>query len=70
MDAARILPFFGVFLMLIPVLFAEEAGTSMGLAYLFGAWGLLIAFAALLARYLSVRDTEADPPRDGPEPGD
>lgn len=53
MDAARLLPFFGTALLLLPMLWAETHRTSMGAVYVFVAWFGLILVAALMARRLS-----------------
>ena len=42
MDAARVLPFVGVFLFFMPLLWAEGLTTVVGLGFLFGAWAVLI----------------------------
>lgn len=59
MDAARFLPFLGFFAFIAPMLWAEEAGTAVGLAYLFLAWAVLILIAFLIARRLRFVDPEA-----------
>lgn len=64
-DAARVLPFVGLFLLLPPViaLFAGQAavaGVPLIVVYLFGVWGALVAGAALLARGLEPDDGDAD----------
>ncbi|MEO0829727.1 MAG: hypothetical protein AAFY03_04635 [Pseudomonadota bacterium] len=56
MDAARLMPLFGVALVLLPVLWATSEGgarTSSGVVYLFLIWFGLIALAAHLARRLA-----------------
>lgn len=70
-DAARLLPFAGAFLFLLPVLWgptgsqptAARDTASDGL-YLMIAWAALVLGAALLAPGLS-----ADAPPDDPDPG-
>jgi hypothetical protein len=66
-DAARVLPVFGAFLLLVPVLWdiGPDGGTEApprlaerGL-YVFGVWGLLVAAAALLGGRL--RETATPP---------
>jgi hypothetical protein len=57
-DAAVVLPVFGVFLLMPPLisLFAAPAailGVPLIVLYLFAVWGGLIACAALLARRLN-----------------
>jgi len=49
-DAARLLPIFGVLVFAFPVLWARN--TASGVAYLFGAWLVLIIFAFVIARRL------------------
>ncbi len=57
MDAARILPFLGIFLFALPRLWGAEAGPGEETAreglYLFTVWGGLIVAAALLGRWLA-----------------
>ncbi|RDC71984.1 hypothetical protein DLJ49_12830 [Rhodovulum sp. 12E13] len=53
MDAARLLPFFGTALLLLPLLWADEHATASGAVYLFLAWFGLIVAAGLLARRLA-----------------
>lgn len=72
-DAARLLPVFGTFLMVVPLLLlpsGEVGATSSVLIYLFLLWTLLIILAAWIARHMK-NDTPAQPPsdvdvRDGP----
>ena len=68
-QAAVLLPLLGVVLLLPPfiALFVAPvavAGVPLIVAYLFGAWGLLIGLALWLARRLAPRD--AEPPPTGP----
>jgi hypothetical protein len=69
-DAARILPVLAAFLMILPMLWGDDASdirrTSSDGIYLFVVWLLLIAAAALLARRLSSEpdSTEPSKPRD------
>ena len=53
MDAARLLPFAGAGIFLLPVLWAGKWSMIGGIAFIFGAWILLIACAALLSRLLA-----------------
>ncbi len=59
-DAARLLPVFGGFLFLLPVMWspATTAGsdTAPDGIYLFAVWAGLIAVAALLSRHLRADD--------------
>ncbi|MGL4235457.1 hypothetical protein [Tabrizicola sp.] len=51
-DAARLLPLFGVFLLLLPLLWTPEsrmALTSGDVIYFFSVWLILIALAAAFA---------------------
>lgn len=57
-DAARLLPVFGMLIFAFPVLWARDSGTASGVLYLFGAWLVLIVFAFVLARRL--RQSEGD----------
>ena len=56
-DAARLLPVLGLFLILMPILWrpaaTPEPDTARGGIYLFAVWLLLIAVAFVLARRLS-----------------
>ncbi|PRX34954.1 hypothetical protein SAMN05216257_102572 [Meinhardsimonia xiamenensis] len=52
-DAARVLPFLGVFLFLLPLIWREGSSTAKGMIYLFSAWGVLIALAWAMSRPLS-----------------
>lgn len=57
-DAARVLPILGVFLLMPPVItlfagIADVAGVPRVVVYLFGVWLALIVCAALLARRLA-----------------
>jgi len=56
-DAARLLPVLGLFLVLMPILWrpaaTPEPDTTRGGIYLFAVWLLLIAAAFVLARLLS-----------------
>jgi hypothetical protein len=65
MDALRLLPWLGVFLFGLPLLW-QKPGTAEGLLYLFAAWGVLIVLSVALVRRLS-RDpgAEAEGPGDG-----
>lgn len=73
-DAARVLPVFGAFLLLVPVLWdpggsaAPEPGPRLAErgAYVFGVWGLLVLGAALLGRQLRDAASPADTPSDDP----
>lgn len=61
MDAARLLPVLGLFLMLMPLLWQSDGGArSLGgqLVYLFGLWALLILAAYLLSGRLSRADDD------------
>lgn len=62
-DAARFLPFVGLVLLLLPVLWADTARTAGGLVYLFAVWAFLIAVVGVLSRRLAA----SDPGPDGPE---
>ncbi|MBT8474352.1 MAG: hypothetical protein HKO95_06835 [Rhodobacteraceae bacterium] len=66
MDAARILPFLGAFLFLIPLLMGTEAGTSISKIYLFLAWLVLILLAFVVSRRLAANvDLTAEEGEDG-----
>lgn len=55
MDAARLLPFAGAGIFLLPVLWSGQGSMIAGISFIFGAWILLIACAAALSRVLSPR---------------
>lgn len=63
-DAARLVPVFGAFLILLPILWAPAETASRDTAqdglYLFGVWAGLIGVAALLARGLRGSGGEGD----------
>ena len=69
MDAARFLPFLGAFAFVIPTLWAGEARTVTGLAYLFAVWLLLIGLAFVIFRRVPVGEPDAatPEPREAPE---
>ncbi len=54
-DAARVLPFVGLFLFLVPVLWGGDGPvrTAWGGAYVFAVWAGLIVAAAALSRFLA-----------------
>ena len=54
-DAARALPFAGLFLFLLPVLWGGEASvrTAWGGIYIFAAWAALIVASAVLSHLLA-----------------
>jgi len=58
-DAARMLPFIGLLLWLIPLLWREEGEvavrSSSAILYLFGVWILLVAGAAVLSAKLAAQ---------------
>ena len=65
-DAARVLPFIGTLLWMIPLLWPENGAavrSSSAIIYLFGVWGLLVLGAGLLSWRLSVQAREGDPER-------
>ena len=65
-DAARLLPLFGLFLIVLPILWSAPDDlthrTASDGVYLFGVWIGLIVVAALFARGLAGR------PQDPPQP--
>jgi len=65
MDALRLLPWLGVFLFGLPLLWSERA-TASGLLYLFGAWLVLIILSfALVRRYAEDEDDAPESAGDG-----
>ncbi len=69
-DAARFLPVVGLFLFLLPVLWAPQdtprRDTAPDGIYLFVVWGLLIAAALMISRALALPGEDDDP---DPDPG-
>ncbi len=60
-DAARLLPVFGVILILLPLMWSPDATGAARLTawegvYLFAVWGALIVVAAILSRALAAND--------------
>lgn len=72
-DAARMLPFVGLFLMMLPVLWAPQdtfrRDTAPDGIYLFVVWAVLIGLAMLISRSLS-GPSEDDDPDAGSDQGD
>ncbi|MBM9595685.1 hypothetical protein [Roseitranquillus sediminis] len=61
MDAARILPYFGLFLFMLPVLRGGHASSiAVSAIYLFGVWFGLILAAFVLSGRLKRIDPEDD----------
>ena len=58
MDALRLLPWLGIFLFGLPLLWRAHA-TASGLLYIFGAWVVLILLSFLLVRRF-LNDPEAE----------
>jgi hypothetical protein len=67
-DAARLLPFVGAFLFLLPVLWGPARGAPRDTAqdgiYLFVTWAALIVLAALISRSLRGQAEGGDPQTD------
>lgn len=59
-DAARLLPFLGLFLMLLPALWSPGRGGGGAAVFVFSVWALLILGAAALAPGLARPETEGD----------
>jgi hypothetical protein len=63
-DAARLLPLFGGFLMLVPILWApagvQGRDTARDGIYLFAIWAVLVALAAWLAPRLADAADDAE----------
>jgi hypothetical protein len=69
-DAARLVPVFGLVLILLPILWESDATAAARLmawegVYLFVIWGLLILVAGILSRALTARDTPPGPDGEG-----
>ncbi len=62
-DAARILPLFGLVLLAIPMLWSAENGTgtttTQVIKYVFGVWVVLVILGAALSSHLRTTDSEA-----------
>ncbi len=73
MDAARMLPVLGAFLVALPILWPPAgtpgAETAAGGVYLFTVWALLIAAAAMLARRLGPAPEDEAPEDEAREEG-
>jgi hypothetical protein len=66
-DAARLLPVFGLFLLMPPMISlfavpADVAGVPMLVLYLFAVWLGLVIGAAVIGRLLEPRTPPDDPP--------
>lgn len=59
-DAALFLPAFGVALLLLPILWADDASTRGGIVYIFSVWAILIALVFPISMRLSERVRGAD----------
>lgn len=72
-DAARLLPFVGMFLFMLPILWAPQNSFARDTApdgiYLFLVWAILIIMAFLISRSL-VSPAEEDDPDPGDDPDD
>ena len=67
-DAAKLLPLIGFVLILMPILWADEARTAGGIIYLFSVWAILIAVVGFVSRGLSGTEPEHfEPPVDPDE---
>lgn len=68
MDAARLLPVTGMFLLIVPMLWQPPdtgiPATARQAEYLFGIWAALVLVAAILSRKLSRIMRDADAPED------
>ena len=64
-DAARLLPFVGLFLLLLPILWAPQSTAERDTArdgiYLFVIWAVLIGLAMLISRSLNTPGDGDDP---------
>ena len=57
-DALRLLPFFGIIFLTIPLLWVpEQTQNATALTYIFGVWVILIIFTALMS--LALRNDDA-----------
>lgn len=60
-DAARLLPFVGVLLLLLPALGQSTGRGTEHVIYVFVVWALLIAAAAILAPGLAAPESDQPP---------
>lgn len=68
-DAGRLLPIFGLLLLILPALgHSDASGAGQTAIYIFAVWALLIAAAAALAPGLSRTEAEAEPSEDTVDP--
>jgi hypothetical protein len=71
-DVARLLPFVGGFLFLLPMLWAPARGVLRDTAhdgiFLFIAWAVMIVFAFATARSLRGHDADGGDPETDPSP--
>ena len=58
-DAARLVPFFGLVLLLLPAFWSTTHRTADAIVYIFTVWALLIVTIGLLSRHLA-RGAEAE----------
>ena len=66
-DAAKLSPFLGFVLFLVPILWEGKGSTAGGLVFLFTVWAFLIVSMYMLSRRLSEtesKDTEPEPDPD------
>ncbi|MDB5657721.1 MAG: hypothetical protein JWS10_336 [Cypionkella sp.] len=63
-DAARLLPIFGFFLLMLPLMWGSAAGAGRVAVYVFGVWALLIGLAAYVAPGLAQPEADAQQPED------
>ncbi len=66
-DAARLLPVFGMFLLIIPpglLRATKDANTTSMLIYLIVVWAAMIFIAALLGRFMRATDAPSMPSSD------
>ena len=54
-DAACIIPFFGVILLVLPAFWANESRTAAAMIYVFTVWALLIFAVGVISRRLRDR---------------
>lgn len=60
-DAARLLPFVGLFLLLLPAFGRRTDTAGSDAVYIFAIWAVLILAAALIAPGLSQPESDAPP---------
>ena len=67
-DVAMLVPVFGLVLMLVPILWADDYETSGAMVYIFIVWAILICGVGLLSRALAKVPSETGATDDAATP--